>query len=314
MKIVVMCPKSEFNFAQQSRLDAMGSVFFTKNRDEYPLEELIEMSHGCDILAFSPENIGGFELVSERLPKLLATIPRLKGIALETTSFGYVDLDYCKAHSIIVSNVPYYSTESVAEHVLGFLLGAAKRIFISDRKTQKGNYELIMGQELMGKTLGVVGLGHIGRRVAELGKAVGMKVIAWNRNPKEISEVEMVSLGDLIAQADAISINLASNTETELIISKELLTRVKKGVIIVNAADRSLVDEDAMSESLRRGDVDTYVCEAEDLLTSPLSGSENALLFQGFGWFTKEALERNKEIWIDSIEGILKGTPINTVT
>jgi len=311
MKITVMCPKSEFSKTQQEKLAKVGEVIYTENRDEYPLEKLIVLAKDSDILAFDPGNIGGFEVAPERLIKLMETMPKIKGLALSTTAFGYVDLDYCNKRGIIVTNVPYYSTESVAEHALALMLDCAKRISITDRRTQKGKYRLVEGFELKDKTLGVIGLGHIGSRVAELGLAIGMKVIAYNRTSKQKKNVEMKSLEKVLAKSDVISLHLAENKETKGIISKDRIAKLKKGVIIVNTADRSLVNEKAMAQALKSGQVDSYALEAEDLTSPPLGRLENAILIKGFGWFTKEALERNKEIWINNIDGIAKGNPIN---
>jgi len=311
MKITIFCPKTEFDTALQEKLSSLGEVIYTKSREEYPLDELIELSEGSDIIGFDPDNIGGFELSRERLIRLMDALPTLRGLALSTTAFGYVDLDYCKKRNIIVTNVPYYSTESVAEHTIALLLGCAKRIFLTDRRTQEGKYRLEMGLELKGKTLGVIGLGHIGSRTAELGLAIGMKVIAWNRTPKQKEGIEMKSLDEVLSQADAIAIHLAENEETKGFLSKERIAKLKKGVIVVNTADKSLIDEEAMAEALKSGKVDTYALEAEDLISPPLGNIKNAILFRGFGWYTKEALERNKEIWVDNMVGIAKGSPLN---
>ena len=313
MKITVLCPRSEFIKDQREKLSSLGEVIYTESREEYPLEELVELAKDSEILAFDPDNIGGFEVAPERLVKLLDAMPKIRGLALSTTAFGYVDLDYCKKRNITVTNVPYYSTESVAEHTLALMLGCAKRIFITDRRTQKGRYQLMRGFELKGKTLGVVGLGHIGSRVAELGLAIGMQVIAWNRTPKQKENVEMKSLEEVLAESDVISLHLAENEETRGILSRERVAKLKDGVIVVNTADRSLVDEEAMAEALKSSKVDSYALEAEDLTSPPLGNIENAVLFKGFGWYTKEALERNKQIWVDNILGIAEGKPVNPV-
>lgn len=313
MKIVVFCPKKEFTQEQLNQLNSLGEIIYTKSREEYPLEELKSLTKDADILAFDPDNIGGFEVSSERLLEVLKNNSNLKGLALSTTSYGYVDLDYCQKHNINVTNVPYYSTESVAEHALAFLLGCAKKIFLTDRRTQKDQYRLDMGVELKGKTLGIIGLGNIGTRIADLGQAIGMKVIAWNRSAKQVPNVKMKNIDEVLSQSDAISINLADNEETEGFLSKEKIAKLKPGVIIVNNADRGLVDEEALAEALKTGQVDSYALEAEDLKSPPLGNLENAFLFKGFGWHTKESLERNKQIWVNNIVSLVENKPLNPV-
>jgi len=279
------------------------------------MDELIKLAKGSEILAADPDNLGGFEKAQEgRLTELMESLTHFKGVALSTTSFSWIDLDYCRKRNIVVTNVPYYSTESVAEHVLVLLICLAKKVILTDRRTQQGKYKLDMGFELKDKTLGVIGLGHIGSRVAELGNAVGMKIIAYNRAPKQKENVEMKSLDKVLAESDTLSINLAHNKETHHFISKKELSKMKDGVIIVNLATREIVDEKAMANALKSGKVASYAYEGEDLESGPLSKVETAIGLKGFAWYTKEALDRATEIWTKSIISIAKGKPVNVVT
>lgn len=308
-----MCPQSEFSTEQQYKLSVIGEVIYTKSRDEYPLDDLIKLAKDSEILAFDPDNIGGFEKTPTRLLNLMEAMPKLKGLALSTTAFGYVDKDYCKKRGITVTNVPFYSTESVAEHTLAMILGCVKRIFLTDRRTQKNKYKLEMGRELNHLSVGVIGLGHIGERTAELCKAVGASVYAYNRTPKRMEHIQRKSIEEVLTKSDVIAIHLAENKETEHFLSKERIEMLKEGVAVVNTSDRAIVDEVAMAKALKSGRVDQYCFEGENLKGSPLDGIETAIMFKGFGWFTKEALEKNKQIWIDNIVGIAKGAPHNPI-
>lgn len=315
MKITILAPKTEFTPEQQNKFSELGEVVYTNGRREYPMEELIELAKGSEILAADPDNLGGFEKAQKgRFTQLMDSLPNLKGVALATTSFSWIDLDYCRKRGIVVTNVPYYSTESVAEHVLALLICLTKKIILTDRRTQQGKYKLDMGFELKGKILGVIGLGHIGSRVAEFGNAIGMKVIAYNRTPKKQKNVEIKPLDEVLAESDAISINLAHNKETHHFISREELNKMKKGVIIVNLATREIVDEKAAAQALKSGKVASYAYEGEDLESGPLFNLESAIGIKGFAWYTKEALERAMEIWTNSIISLVKGKPINVVS
>lgn len=313
IKVVVFSPKSEFTTNQCRALASLGRVVYSGNRKELPLKNLFSLAAGAKILAADPDNFGGFEKAKERVTKVMETLPNLKGLSLSTTSCGWVDLDYCQKRNIPVSNVPGYSRESVAEHTIALLLGLAKRIFVSDRQTQKGQYKLKMGFELKGKTLGIIGLGNIGSRVAELAQGIGMKVIAYNRSPRSQPGVEMKSLAEVLKKSDAISLHLTDCPETKNIINQKALVKMKKGVIIVNTADRSIVDEEALAEAIRAGRVYAYAYEGEDLDHGPLAGLENAVGFQGFGWYTREALNNLFQIWTDNIIALAKGHPENRV-
>jgi len=313
MKIVIFNPKDSFTFEQQKHLSKFGQVIYTKTREALPVSKLLEMAKGANIVACDPDPLGGFEKAKEKLSKIIESLPNLKGICLSTTSFGWVDLELCKKRKIPVSNVPGYSKESVAEQAITFLLGASKRVFISDRRTQKDKYQLTLGSELKGKTLGIIGLGNIGCTVAKLAEGIGMKVIAFNRTKKQIKGITMVSLNELLKRSDDITLHTTHEVANNNMIGKPEIAKMKKGVIIVNTVDRELVDEKAMAEGLRSGKVDTYVYEGEDLIHTPLAKLENAIGFKGFAWYTKEALQNLYGIWVENIEALAKDKPQNRV-
>ena len=313
MKIVIFNPKDDFSSEQQKTLSSLGSVIYASSRKELPVPKLLEMAKGADIVGVDPDPLGGFEKAKEKLTIIMESLPNLKGICLSTTSFGWVDLDYAKKRKISVSNVPGYSKESVAEQTIAFLLGASKRIFLSDRRTQKDKYVLTQGFELKGKTLGIIGLGNIGSRVAELANGIGMNVIAYNRHPKKMKNVKMVSLDYLLKNSDAITLHTTHEVKNDKMIGSKELSKVKKGVFIVNTVDRELVDEEAMAKVLKSGHVDTYVYEGEDLVHTPLAKLENAIGMKGFAWYTKEALINLYAIWIDNLVMLTKGKPQNRI-
>lgn len=313
MKIVILAPKKEFTKKQQERLAKLGQIAYSKNRDEYSHKALLTLCQNAQILAPDPDNLGGFEKAKENLNKLVKEIPTLKGLALSTTSYGWVDLDLCKKRGLPVANIPHYSRESVAEHTLALLFCLAKRIIETDRQTHKGQYLLQMGFELKGKTLGIIGLGSIGSRVAELGLAIGMKGIAYNRSFKKQLGVEMKSLPEVLRQSDALSIHLKDGEETENFLCKKEINMMKKGVIIVNTADRGIINEKELATALKSRQVFGYAYEGEDLENTPLAKIDTAIGLKGFGWYTKEALNNLVEIWIKNIEGMVKDRPENLV-
>src|SRR3989344_7815408 len=312
MKITIFNPQSDFSKSQQKQLSSLGEVVYTKNREELSLDKLLKRAGGA-IIGVDPDPLGGFEKAKEKLTKVMESLPSLKGICLSTTSFGWVDLDYCKKRKITVSNIPGYSRESVAEHAITILLGLAKRIFVSDRRTQKGKFILDKGFELKGKTLGIIGLGNIGSRAAELGNGIGMKVIAYNRSPKKMKNVKMVNMDFLLKEADAISLHTTHEESNNHMIGKKELMKMKKGVIVVNTVDRELVDETAMAQALKSGKVDSYGYEGEDLVNTPLAKLENAIGLKGFAWYTKEALENLYKIWVANLIALSKNKPQNRV-
>jgi glycerate dehydrogenase len=313
MKIAIISPKKVFTDNQQKQLNSLGEVLFIEPPQEYDADYFKEQIKGAEVLAADPDNLGGFEKAKKRLTDLMETLPNLKGLALDTTSFGWVDLDYCKRRGIPVCNVPGYSRESVAELTLTLLLGVSLKLFLADRRTQKGKFELEGGNELKGKTLGVLGLGNIGSRTAELGSAIGMRVIAHNRSPKTQEGVEMKAFDEVITESDYIVIHLTHTDENKNLISKEQISKMKNGVIIVNTADRDIINEEDLAEALKSGKVGGYAYEGEDLENTPLAKIENAFGFKAIAWYSKEARENLIKIWVNNIENIVKGTPKNIV-
>ena len=186
MKIVILSPKDEFPSNLQHKIEKAGKVVWLSSRKEMPLGSLKKLSHGAKVLAVDPDVLGGFEKAESRLRKLMESMPELKGLALATTSTEYVDLKYCKQKGIKVLNIPDYATEAVAEQTMGVIIGLAKRIFLSDRRTQNQVFKLEMGFELQGKTLGVIGLGRIGSRIAQLAQCFDRKSLLITERPRRL--------------------------------------------------------------------------------------------------------------------------------
>jgi len=313
MIITIFLPKKVFSDEQLKRLLSLGEVRFSDVDSEMNIDDCISLAKGSDILGLDPDNLGGFEKAKERVTQLLEATPTVKGIALATTSFGWIDREYCKKKGIPVLNIPGYSREAVAEHTIAMLLCMAKRILITDRKTQKGIYEKEMGFELKGKTLGIIGIGNIGTRIAELAQGIGMNVIAYNRTPKIVSGVTMKSLEEVLSQSDAIAFHTTHEDSNKNFIGAKEIAKMKKGVIIVNTADREIIDEDALAEAIKSGQVDMYAYEAEDLTSPPLGPLERAIGLKGFGYYTKEAIYNLFDIFIDDLKSLVDGKPQNVV-
>ena len=313
-KIVVLQPKSEFNGDLQYRLGYSGEVEYIDSLKEYSVEELIHLTKKADILAFDPDRVGGIEKASSRLQDLLDGIPNLKGLALNTWRTDYINKDYLRERNIVVSNTPNYYVEAIATQTVALLLGCARRIFLADRRTQKRKYRLELGREPRSLSVGIIGLGHVGERVAELCKGLGMSVSAYNRTPKRIENVRRADIDEVLHNSDVSLLCLATNEETMGFLNKERIARIKNGAIVINVADKRLVNEKAIAEALKSGKIDQYAFEAESTHKSPLEGIETALAFKPFGGYTREALNRNREVWVRNIEDLSRGKPTNMVS
>lgn len=314
MTIAVVAPKTCFTQDQIRSLEHIGKTVFTPDSSELSVEQLCSHVRGADILVLDPDNFGGFEKAPSKMIAVLDAAASCKGISLTTTSFGWIDLSYCKKRGISVSNIPGYSREAVAEQTLAYMIGGAKRIFVTDRRTQKGQYRLEMGIDLRGKTLGIIGIGNIGSRVAELAMGIGMEVLACNRTQTDVPQgVHLVSMDEVMQKSDVITFHVTHEEANTGLIREDEIRRMKKGVILINTVDRSLIDEAAMARAIQKRDVDTYVYEGEDISASPLRDLEYAVSFKGFGWYTDGSIQTLWNIVIDNVRAITEGKPVNIV-
>lgn len=256
--------------------------------------------------------------------KVLESAKNLKFLALNTTGYDGVDMETATRRGIKVSNAAGYATDSVAEHTIALMFSVLRQIPKLDRKMREAPFqidpadkenEVYMGLNIKGKTLGVIGLGAIGSRVAELGLGLGMKVIAHNRHPKNISGVQIVELDELLRTSDVISINLALTPETEHIIGERELNLMKSTAVLINTARGKHVDNDALYEALRNKKIYGAGIDAleEWNADNPLLGLKNVVLTPHEAFFTKESLENLSDLIVKNVESFVKGSPINLV-
>ena len=229
---------------------------------------------------------------------LLEACPSLKCIVfLGTGAASYIDLGAAERLGIRVRTYGGYGDQSVAEHALALMLAAGRGIVRMDRDIRAGRFEPVNGIEFAGKSLGVVGTGGIGKVMARLGAALGMRVLAWNRSgvPDDLP-ARATELDDLLAQADVVSIHLSLNEGTRGLIDRRRLGLLKPGAILINTARGAIVDEAALIEALQDGRIahaglDVFTTEplAAD---HPLARLPNVTLTAHAAFATREASER----------------------
>lgn len=247
--------------------------------------------------------------------------PNLKYIGVLAVAFGKIDTNYAKSKNITVCNCAGYSTEAVAEFVLSAILEHIRQLEEGKRRGRNGNYSEagISATEIKNKIFGVIGLGSIGSRVAEIALGFGADVRYWSRNRKEEAEkrgVKYTDADDLIGNADFLSLNLAQTKDTEKFLNKERIEKIKKGAVVVNTAPMELVDIDALSERLAKGDI-TFILDHSDEMTEAdlkkLSKHGNCIIYPPIAYVTKEARMAKQEIFVGNIENFLNGSPTNKV-
>ncbi len=246
---------------------------------------------------------------------------KLKMIAIWATTCHYADLEAAKEKGILVTHVPGYATESVAEYAIALLLAAVRKVTLADKHVREGkfDYRPFGGRELAGKTLGLIGTGAIGCRVAEIARAFKMEVLGYDKypNPKRAEEIgfKYADLDTLLEQSDVVSINVTLNPETEKLISKKEIAVMKTGAVIINTSQGKVVDEKAMLEALESGKL---CCAGLDVFeeepppkSNPLFALENTVLSPHIGFNTGEAEVRCSDICVDNVVRFVEGKKQN---
>ncbi|MBV9521766.1 MAG: 3-phosphoglycerate dehydrogenase [Alphaproteobacteria bacterium] len=228
---------------------------------------------------------------------MLEAMPRLRVIAFLGTGVGsWVDLAAAQARGIAVRRVVGYGDRAVAEHALALILAAARKLAFMDRRIRHGAWRCEPGFEIAGRTLGIIGLGGVGRALARIGAALGCEVIGWNRGPVPPDvPCRRLPLDDVLVGADIVSLHLALNDETRGLIDERRIALLRPGAVLVNTARGGLVDEAALIGRLLAGEIaaglDVF---AEEPLAAenPLTRLDNVTLSAHAGWMTPEAARR----------------------
>ena len=255
----------------------------------------------------------------------LKNAARLKYIGLFATGFNNIDIPYCREKGIAVCNAPSYSTDSVAQLVFAFILELANRVYAYKELVDKGDWIKsrtfsmfpIPLTELKGKTLGIIGLGSIGQKTAEIGNAFGMRVIAFNRSEKHVKGVALTDLNTVLKESDIISLHCPLNKESENLINSETIALMKDGAILINTARGGVVVEEDAARALKSGKLagmGTDVLRNEPMSENcPLYGIENCIITPHIAWAAKETRERLISIVEDNIKAFISGNVKNNV-
>lgn len=247
--------------------------------------------------------------------------PNLKYVSILATAYGKIDTDYAKKKGIVVSNVPGYATESVAEFVFAVILEHIRGIAEGKSRGSKGNYsELgIKATEIKDKVFAVLGLGRIGSRVAEIAKGFGADVRYWSQNRKKDLEKSGIKYRDadkLIKEADIISLHFAETPQTKSFLNRKRINTIKPGALVVSTVPNEITDLDALEERLKKGDI-TFISDHSDELDSKVAKRllkyDNFILYPPIGYISDEARVAKQEIFLGNMESFLKGKPQNAV-
>jgi len=313
MKIYCTVGTPCFTPNQKAQLDQLGEVVYI-DQTSIPEDNYIKLIKDVEILITAPEGIGK---LSE---KIISSLPKIKFISLLTVGFNWVDIEAVKKLNIPISNVKGANSQSVAEHIWGMILDLSKRISEFDRDIRNtGAFEFskYKGQEVNGKTLGLIGTGDIGSKVAHIAQAFDMKILGFNRTGKPLNGVEMVSLDNLLSQSDIINISIPLDDSTQSFISSQQFELMKDKAILINCAREILVSKEAVISSIKSGKLAGYGVETPIMVPIPKDDEylqyPNILINVHNAFNTVESDEKCYGLVIENIKNYLQGHPQNLI-
>ncbi|MCI8647032.1 MAG: hydroxyacid dehydrogenase [Firmicutes bacterium] len=245
----------------------------------------------------------------------------LKFIDIAFTGVDHVDIKAAKEKGIAVSNASGYSNDSVAELTLCMMLSLLRNVPQADVRCREGGTKAgLVGNELRGKTVGIIGTGAIGTRVGELCRAFGCKTAAYNgfSNKKSTEDMEYMPLNELLGQSDIVTLHCPVTEQSKGLINRETLQWVKQGAILINAARGPVIDSQAVAEALETGKlagagIDVFETEPPLDTGHPLLHTPNTIVTPHVAFATAESMEKRAEIVFENIHQWMKGSPINKI-
>lgn len=286
--------------------------------DRTPYDKIVERTKDADIIITNKTPI---------TKEIIDCLPKLKFIALMSTGYNIVDYVYLKEKGIPVSNIPSYSTDAVAQLVMSFILELSMNVGLHSESVRDGDWcrcndfcfwktPLV---ELSGKTLGIFGLGKIGRAVAERAKAFGMNIVAYapRIHGDEPDYIKLMSLDDMLAVSDIVSMHCPLTPETEGIVNDDFINKMKNDAYFINTSRGTVVDENSLATALNSGklagaglDVLSTEPPRED---NPLLSAKNCFITPHIAWAAFETRKRLVGILKDNIKAFLDSKPQNVV-
>ncbi len=284
--------------------------------DRTNLENIVSRSIDADAIFINKVSI---------TEQVLSQLPKLRYIGVCATGYNVVDIPACKKRGIIVTNIPSYSTDSVAQHVFALITYFTNHVALHNQSVQNGDWikskDFVYWKEplteLTGKTMGIFGYGNIGTKVAQIAKAFGMNVIC-NSRTRKLDMPEFVSFEELLKRSDFLSLHAPLTEQTQNIINKKSLSLMKKSAILINTARGGFVVEEDMAEALKNKMIAGFAADvvAHEPMNKdcPLLGCPNCVLTPHIAWAPKETRARLIDIAFENFKAWIEGNPINVVS
>ncbi len=286
--------------------------------DRSPVDKIYERAKDADIVILNKTPMSR-ETVSK--------LPRLKMIALLATGYNIIDCEACDEYGISVVNIPSYSASAVAQQTFAFILEYANRIALHSDSVLSGEwanypdfcYMLAPLKELLDKTIGIIGYGKIGRRVAEIAKGFEMNVLVNTAHPEKYAgeDINFVDRDTLLKNSDFVSIHCPLTPETTKMVNREFISKMKDGAFLVNTSRGGELDEEAVKEALDSGKlsgagVDVLSVEPP-VPENPLFHTKNIYITPHIAWASYDTRVRLMKILEENVKSFVNGTPVNVV-
>ncbi|MBY7658812.1 D-2-hydroxyacid dehydrogenase [Lactiplantibacillus plantarum] len=259
--------------------------------------------------------------------EVISKTSRLKYIGIMGTGYDVVDIESAHQNKVVVTNIPTYASDAVAQFTFSLLLEVTSQVGLHNQLVHENRWAQAPDftfwekplLELKGKTLGLIGYGHIAQKVAKIGHAFSMKVIFYNHRPKKVSEswIQQVSFDELLRQSDVLSLHVIQTPETIDLINNDTIAKMKTGVIILNTARGKLANEADIKNALNEGKIYAYatdVVKGEPIASdSPLLQAKNCYITPHIAWAPYETRERLLHMTVDNIKAYLSGDLKNVI-
>lgn len=300
--------KKTFTIEQIKILEHVGNVHFHAQSEPLHENDFISLVQHYEVVALTRRPI------KDLGKSILERLPVLKGLAVFSTGYEWIDTEYLKKSGILLSYLPDYCTTTVAEHTIGMLLSLSRRFSLSsDYASQRIDRSIsLRGFDLFGKKVGIIGYGRIGMRVAELLQPFGVKIIWYDKEKESVGASLCTPFEAVLKESDVIIITASKQRGAAPLIGYEQLDAMKQGVVIVNSSRSDLVDNQAMVIELKSKKVFSYAVDdvVPELQTE---GIEPGRVFQTShtAWYSTEAISRGTQSWVENISCLLKRNPVN---
>lgn len=313
MKISLIDPlevKESYIEEQKEKLEKLGHDFTYYKKSAKDDDEKIARLKDADIAI----------ITNKPVSRKVIENTNLELIDVAFTGVDHVDLEACKEKGIKVLNASGYSDDSVAELVIGLTIGVLRKFDKNNENIFEGKSNPLLGSLIKGKTFGVIGTGHIGKKLIELLQVFGCKIIAFSRTEKDDIKalgVKYVDLKTLLKEADIVSLHIPNNKETKHFLGKEELDLMKEGAVLINCARGAVVDNDYLAKLLNedklRAGIDVFDMEPPLPADYPLRNAKNVLLTNHVAFYTEEAMQIRADIVFDNLYSYLDGKIKNEI-